>query len=155
LNSIESEYREQFESLDKATYNEWKKSGVQWEKEIICQHLILDHRLGDSDQVRLVECGINISEPSFKLFEPVFLSQICHEVWTHFQNLPPEQTRDVGRDQVISQFEKVISSSTDIPEATKEVYLKYLKEPFRPGENKFRKVVGLNPLQGEDDDHKV
>jgi hypothetical protein len=141
------------DSFQQRKWDEWKRIGPTWQKEITSQCLILSDRLGN--QIGQVECGASISEPSFKFFEPVFLSQICHEVWTHFQNLPPEQTRDVGRDQVISQFEKVISSSTDIPEATKEVYLKYLKEPFRPGENKFRKVVGLNPLQGEDDDHKV
>ncbi len=82
------------------------------------------------------------------------LSEIHNEVWTHFENLPPEETKAPGRSQVVGEFEKVISSRLELPEATKELFLESVKKPFHTRENIFRKVVGLSPLQGEEDVHK-
>ena len=62
--------------------------------------------------------------------------------------LPSEETKDVGRDQVMREFEKVVSSSPDLPEDIRRVFWECLKQPFEAGENSFRKIVGLNPVEG-------
>jgi hypothetical protein len=49
---------------------------------------------------------------------------------------------------VIAEFERAVSSCPDLPEVIREDLLKYLREPFHTRENLFRRVVGLNPLQG-------
>lgn len=143
LSSIESQYGWQTDSLERAKFDEWKKNGAMWQREIISEALILKARLGDRIGLMREVDGITP--------DPPFLSEIRNEVWTHFENLPPEETRDVGRSRVVSEFEKVISSSLDLPDATKEVFIESLKKPFCSRGNLFRRVVGLNPLEGEKD----
>src|SRR5512143_2217107 len=92
LSSIESQYCEQFESLEKATYEEWKKSGPQWQKWVISESLILRYRIRIADRIPVVR---DANEMPLDL---PFLSEICNKVWIHFENLPPEETKDVGRD---------------------------------------------------------
>ena len=131
------------ESFERAKFEEWKKNGeAMWQKEIISLALILKYRIGDRVGLGRDLQGITL--------DPPFLSEIWHEVWTHFENLPLEEIRDVDRGQAVSEFEKVISSSLDLPEATREDLLKSLKKPFHTRENLFRRVVGLNPLEGEE-----
>ena len=149
LSSIESQYGEQSESLERARYDEWKKNGPTWQKEVISLALILKNRIGDSIGLERDVHGITLDPP---FLSPPFLLKIRDEVWTHFENLPPEETRDIDSSRVVGEFEKVVSSCLDLPEATKEVFLNYLKKPFHTRENLFKKVVGLNPLQGEGDD---
>jgi hypothetical protein len=143
LSSIESEYGWESESFERARFDEWKKNGFTWQKEIISEALILKYRIGDRVGSGKDNYGI--------IIDPPFLSEIWHEVWTHFENHPPGETRDVGRDRVVGEFEKVVSSSLDLPDATKEVFIESLKKPFHTRENLFRTVVGLNPLEGEKD----
>jgi hypothetical protein len=145
LSSIESQYGRETESLEGAKFEEWKKNGLTWQKEIISEALILKDRIGNSIGLERDVHGITL--------DPPFLSKIRDEVWTHFENLPPEETRDVGRVRMIvmAEFERAVSSCLDLPEATKEVFLNYLKKPFHTRENLFRTVVGLNPLQGGED----
>jgi hypothetical protein len=143
LSSIESQYGRETESLEGAKFEEWKKNGLTWQKEIISEALILKYRIGDRVGSGKDNYGI--------IIDPPFLSEIRNEVWTHFENLPPEEIRDVDRGRAVSEFEKVISSSLDLPDATKEVFIESLKKPFCSRENFFRTVVGLNPLQGGED----
>jgi hypothetical protein len=138
------------DSFEQRRWEEWKMNAPVWQKEIISERLILKYRLGD--RIGRVECGASISEPLLKFFEPLFLSEICDKVWVHFGNLPPEET--VGRHQVLDEFERIVSSSIDIPDATKEAYLESLRQPFHSSENKFREVVGLSQLQGEENGHR-
>ena len=147
LSSIESQYCEQFESLERAKWDEWKKNGPRWQKEVISEALILKYRIRIADRIPVVRDanGMPLDLP--------FLSEIRNKVWIHFENLPPKETKDVGRDQVVNEFKRVVSTM-DISQATKEAYLESLKKPFSSNENKFRKVVGLNPLQGEENGHK-
>ena len=130
------------DSFEQRRYDEWKTSGPQWQKEVISEALILKDRIRN-------RLGV-VRDVNGNPLDPPFLSEIRNKVWTHFQNLPSEETKDVGRNQVIDQFRKVVSSSMDIPEATKEVFLESLKQPLCSRENKFKRVVGLNPLQGEE-----
>ena len=130
------------ESFEQRKYEEWKRNGPPWQKTIISEGLILEDRIRN-------RLGV-VRDVNGNPLDPIFLSEIRNEVWTYFQNLPPEETEDIGRNQVVSEFEKVICSSMDIPEVTKEVFLESLKKPFDSHENKFREVVGLNPLQGEE-----
>jgi len=148
LSSIESQYCEQFESLERAKWDEWKKNGPTWQKEVISEGLILKYRIRVADRIPVVRDanGMPLDLP--------FLSEIRNKVWIHFENLPPEETKDVGRDQVVSEFKRVVSACMDIPPVTKETYLESLNEPFHSRENKFRKVVGLGPLEGEENGHR-
>jgi len=81
--------------------------------------------------------------------DPPLFPKILHEVWTHFEKLSPEATRDVGRVRmiVIAEFERAVSSCLDLPEAIKGVFLKSLKNPSHTREDLLRRVVGLDPLQ--------
>lgn len=145
MSSIESQYGWQTESLERAKFDEWKKNGAMWQKEVISLALILKDRIGDRIGLMREVDGITP--------DPPFLSEIRNEVWTHFENLPPEETKDVGRARIIAEFERAVSSCPDLPEASKEVYLENLKKPFRSRENIFRRVVGLDSLllHGEED----
>ena len=142
LSSIESEYGEETESLDKARFDEWTRNGPTWQKELTSEALIIQGWLGD--HVGLVRDARGMAR------EPPFLSKIQKEVWTHFENHPPEETRNVGRVRMIvmAEFERAISSCLDLPEATRQDLLKYLKEPSHTFESKFRGIVGLGPLSG-------
>jgi hypothetical protein len=83
LSSIESEYGEQSESLERAKFEEWKKNGPTWQKEVISEALIIwNWLLGN--HVALVRDIHGIT------YDPPFFSKIRNEVWTHFGNLPPE-----------------------------------------------------------------
>ena len=148
LSSIESAYGEQFGSLDRERFDEWKKNGPTWEKESTVQALIIREWLGS--HVGLVRDIHGIAR------EPPLLSKIHDEVWTHFENHPPEETRDVGRVRMIvmAEFERAISSCPDLPEATREDLLKYLKEPSHSYESSFRRTVGLLP-GGKDGNEKI
>ena len=74
-----------------------------------------------------------------------------------FGKHPPRETGDVDgiRMIVIVEFKKVISSFPNLPKAVREALLKCLREPFCKGENVFREVMGLKPLQGEEDDKET
>ncbi len=144
LSSIESEYGEQTDPLEGARFDEWKKNGPAWQKEIICQALIVRDWLGNHTDLMRGNRGITR--------DPPFFSKIHYEVWTHFANLPPEETRDVGRARVIAEFERAVSSCPDLPEATRQDLLNNLTEPFHTYESLFRETVGLGPLSGGEDD---
>jgi hypothetical protein len=147
LSSIESQYGWQTDSFERARFDEWKKNGPAWQKEVISEALILKNRIGAHiESVRDVH--------GFTL-DPLFFSKIYHEVWTYFENLPPEETKDVDRSRIVGEFEKVVSSHLDLSEATREALLESLKKPFHTRENIFRRVVGLNPLQGEGDEKGI
>ena len=144
MSSIESEYGEQSESLDeiRARFDEWTRNGPFWEKELTVQALIVRDWL--SDHVGFVRDIRGMAQ------EPPVLSKIHDEVWAHFENHPPEETKDAGRVRMIvkAEFEKAISSCPDLPEATREELIKYLKEPFHTHESSIRRTVGLSPLSG-------
>ena len=147
MSSIESEYGEQSESLDeiRARFDEWTRNGPTWQKELTSEALIIWDWL--SDHVAAVR------DIRGMVRKPPCLSKMSNEVWTHFENHPPEETEDAGsaRMIVMAELERAISSCPDLPEATREDLIKYLREPFHTYENKFRKVVGLNPIQGGED----
>ena len=145
LSSIESEYGEETESLDKARFDEWTRNGPTWQKELTVQSLIIWGWL--NDHISIVRDIHGMAR------EPPLLSKIHDEVWTHFENHPPEGTKDAGRIRMIvkAEFERAISSCPDLPEAIREELINYLKEPSHTYESKFRKVVGLNPIQGGED----
>lgn len=143
LNSIESEYGGQLESFSdsfkKAKFDEWKKVGPVWEKLVTCQALILMNRINS----RQGEWKIDPDSP--------FFSKIRNEVWTHFKNLSPEEIKDINEKNVTDEFEKAVSSSPELAEELKKMFLKCLREPFQNRENIFRRVVGLNQLHGGED----
>jgi hypothetical protein len=146
LSSIESEYGWESESFERARYDEWKRNGPTWQKEVISEAFIIwDCLLGN--HVALVRDIHGIT------CDPPFFSKIRNEVWTHFENLPPEETKDVGRVRMIvmAEFERAVSFCLDLPEATREDLLKYLKEPSHTHESLFRRTVGLGSLPGGED----
>lgn len=143
LSSIEGQYGWEIDSFERANFDEWKKNGAMWQREVLSEALILEYGIGAHiESVRDVH-GITL--------DPPFLLKIYDEVWTYFENLPLEETRDVKRSRVVGEFEKVVSSHLDLPEGTREALLKSLKKPFHTRENIFRRVVGLDPLEGEKD----
>jgi hypothetical protein len=148
LSSIESEYGGQSEELDRARFDEWKRNGPTWQKELISEALIIQGWLGS--HVPLVRDARGMAR------EPPFLSKIQKEVWTHFENHPPEETKDVGRVRMIvmAEFERAISSCPDLPEETRQDLLKYLREPSHTHESLIRRTVGLGPLPGGEDGYK-
>ena len=117
-------------------YAEWKGNAPLWQKEVICETLILENRLRERGEL--------VGKP--------LLSRVLQEVWTFFESLPPEETKDAGRDQVLDEFKEVVSSSMDnIAEGTRGAIWEALRKPFSPRENIFREVVGLAPLEGDKD----
>ena len=152
MSSIESEYGEQSESLDeiRARFDEWTRNGPTWEKELTVQTLIIWDWL--SDHVGIVR------DIRGMVREPPFLSKMHNEVWAHFESHPPEETRDAARVRMIvmAEFERSISSCVDLTEATRGELIKYLREPTHTFESKFRRIVGLSPLLGgEENEHLV
>jgi len=115
-------------------FDEWKQNGPLWQRLVTCQELILLNRGG----------------PMIKLDSPFFL-KVRNEVWIHFESLPPEDTGSISEERVIKEFERVVSSSNDLPENFRGIFLECLKRPFEPGENRFRQICGLPRQEGGED----
>jgi len=122
------------DSLNRIDFEEWKRGAPEWEREMISQTLILELRLLEKEELG------NLGPP--ESVSPLIL-KILSRVVGALNGLSPAEMEKVD---VRQEFQKVIVSSRNLPEGTKETLLECLKMPLGPDENHFRRVLGLKGI---------
>ncbi len=67
-----------------------------------------------------------------------------------FGKLTPKEQDNMNRGRAKAELENVISSSDDLALEAKDDFLKILFKPFSRGDNVFREILGLPPLDAEE-----
>ncbi len=122
-------------SSEQVQFEEWKKNGPIWEKEMLSQALVLER-------------GLRLKTPSFSMLPITVFDDILSWVRAKLNGLPPEEIERADRTMMNLLFQEVVTSSKVLSDDIKEVVMECLRIALPPYENHMRRIAGLEPIEG-------